>query len=247
MAITVSFKENALTEIKEISGKIVDWKIIDEKNRLSTVKKARPAELFGRTYALKSSLLKSTLYITINNITMENGNERPFEIFFNTRDTGKFIELQIITRLISAIFRRTENAVFVIDELKAVANPENTGYFRGPREEKGETKGIYIPSIFYEIGEIIEEHFISLGFNDPRLKKKVITANNSQALEITSSINDWEIYELEEDESDQEMLINRDVPPEMITGVECPQCHEKTLRKEGGCDVCPLCSYSKCG
>jgi len=235
-----------LTDVKEITGKIVDWKIVDEKNgKISAIKKARPTELNGCTYALKSNLLKSTLYITINNIKMENGKNRPFEIFFNTRDTGKFIELQIITRLISAIFRRTENAVFVIDELKAVANPENTGYFRGPREEKGETKGKYIPSIFYEIGEIIEEHFISLGFNDPRLKKRLLTSDKT--IEIKSSISDWEIYEFEEDESDSEIVLNKEVPDEMITGVECPQCHEKTLTKQGGCDVCPLCSYSKCG
>ena len=235
-----------MTEIKEIGSKIVDWKIVDEKNgKISSTKTARPPELSGSTHALKSNLLKSTLYITINNMKMENNQYRPFEIFFNTRDTGKFIELQIITRLISAIFRRTQNAVFVIDELKAVANPENTGYFRPPRESHGETKGKYIPSIFYEIGEIIEDHFISLNFDDPRLKKKAV--ETSKPIEIQSSINDWEIYDFEEDESDREIFINKDVPEEMITGVECPQCHEKTLRKEGGCDVCPLCSYSKCG
>ena len=233
-----------MSEVKEIKSKIVDWRIVDEKGgKISPVKKARPSVLSGTTYALKSNLLKSTLYITINNIEMENGKLRPFEIFFNTRDTGKFIELQIITRLISAIFRRTENAVFVIDELKAVANPENTGYFRAPREEKGETKGKYIPSIFYEIGEIIEEHFISLGFNDSRLKKKV----KNETIELNSPINDWQIYEFEEDDSDEEIFLNKDIPQEMITGLECPQCHEKTLTKQGGCDVCPICNYSKCG
>jgi len=237
-------KENKLSEIKKIGGKIIDWKIVEEKGKISTIKKARPTELSGSTYALKSNLIKSTLYITMNNIKMSNGKDRPFEIFFNTRDTSKFIELQIITRLISAIFRRTENAVFVIDELKAVANPENSGYFRPPREGKNEKKGKYIPSIFYEIGEIIEEHFISLGFDDPRLKKKL---DPNSSIEISNSSSDWEIYDFEEDESDEEVFVNKDVPEEMITGVECPQCFEKTLRKEGGCDVCPLCSYSKCG
>lgn len=161
-----------MSDIKEIKQKIVDWKIINEKNgKISQVKKARPTELKGITYALKSSLLKSTLYITINDIKKENGQLIPFEIFFNTRDSSKFVELQIITRLISAIFRRSENSVFVIDELKAVANPENTGYFRSPRE--GENKGKYIPSIYYEIGEIIEEHFIAIGFEDERLNKSI--------------------------------------------------------------------------
>lgn len=28
--------------------------------------------------------------------------------------------------------------------------------------------------------------------------------------------------------------------------VECPECHKKTLRHEGGCVMCTLCGYSKC-
>lgn len=119
------------------------------------IKQKRPLELKGRTYLLKSQLIKSSLYITIN-----DSGDKPFEIFFNTRDSSKFIELEIITRLISAIFRRSPKAQFIINELKSVANPEDTGYFRPPRTNKGETKGKYIPSIFYEIGEIIEEHYL---------------------------------------------------------------------------------------
>ncbi len=197
-----------MSEIKEIRQKIVDYRILNEKNgKISQIKKERPNQLKGSTYALKSSLLKNTLYITINDIE-KDGKRTPFEIFFNTRDTAKFVELQIITRLISAIFRRSENSVFVIDELKAVANPENTGYFRAPRE--GESKGKYIPSIFYEIGEVIEEHFISLGFKDERLNKST------------------------------EINMGADF-------LKCPKCDNITLRREGGCDSCLSCGYSKCG
>ncbi len=198
-----------MSDIIKIDKRIIDWKIADEKkHKISEIKKDRPEALDGKTYALKSELIKHTLYITINNIKNEDGFVRPFEIFFNTRDTSKFVELQIITRLISAIFRRSENGVFVIDELKAVANPEDTGYFRSPRE--GETKGRYIPSIFYEIGEIIEEHFISLRFDDKRLKREKIAQD-------------------------------------IKTGMTCPKCFEKTLRRESGCDLCLSCGYSKCG
>lgn len=30
-------------------------------------------------------------------------------------------------------------------------------------------------------------------------------------------------------------------------GIECPECHKKTLRYEGGCNVCTNCGYSSCG
>lgn len=209
-----------MSEIPTIDHKIVKWRVVDEESgkMISQIKKERPRELGGCTYALKSQLLKSTLYITINNIE-EGGTIRPFEVFFNTRDSSKFVELQIITRLISAIFRRTRNAVFVVDELKAVANPENTGYFRPPRT--GETKGCYIPSIFYEIGEIIEDHFKQLNFNDPRIRTDV------------------------EPTSLPPVVVPESDPLE--TGVACPECHKKTLRKEGGCEMCSSCGYSRCG
>ncbi len=213
-----------MSEIKQIDGKIVQWKIIPEGNgKISNIKKERPKKLDGKTYALKSQLLKSTLYITINNID-EGEGVRPFEIFFNTRDTAKFVELQIITRLISAIFRRSESAVFIVDELKAVANPENTGYFRPPRD--GEMKGMYIPSIFYEIGEIIEEHLKSLGVQDPRLYR-------SQEESLFDGLK--EQYDIE-----STTLIKP-------VGKRCPQCHEETLTREAGCDICHNCGYSKCG
>ncbi len=205
-------------QIQNIEGKIIKWRVIDTKNgKISIVKKERPKELDGRTYALKSPLLKSTLYITINNIE-EDGKVRPFEVFFNTRDSAKFVELQIITRLMSAILRRSENAAFLIDELKAVANPENTGYFRPPRE--GEQKGVYIPSIFYEIGEVIEEHFNKLGIKNDKSKLSLSQVNLDE---------------------------NNEISAEFMTGIECPQCHEKTLKRESGCDTCLVCGYSKCG
>ena len=33
---------------------------------------------------------------------------------------------------------------------------------------------------------------------------------------------------------------------EKTEGVECPECHQKTLTMTGGCSVCNNCGYSKC-
>lgn len=219
-------------KVTSIDSKIVGWKIVEspsdnensgnnvKKETLSSEKKKRPMVLPGYTYALRSQLLKNTLYITINDIE-EDGTVRPFEIFFNTRDTSKFVELQIITRLISAIFRRSETATFVIDELRAVANPENTGYMRPPRD--GENKGSYIPSIFYEIGEVIELHYEKMK-NDNRSMTPIGTTSISTTTEVTPSVT---------------MVI-----PE---GEKCPNCHEKTAHRKDGCLTCLSCGYSKCG
>lgn len=218
--------------VTKIDSKIVGWKIVEspgdnknseshvKKETLSSEKKKRPTILPGYTYALRSQLLKNTLYITINDIE-EDGTVRPFEIFFNTRDTSKFVELQIITRLISAIFRRSETATFVIDELRAVANPENTGYMRPPRD--GENKGSYIPSIFYEIGEVIELHY-----------EKMKEPNRNIAPAGTTMLSK-EIKTMP--------TITTDIP----VGEKCPNCHEKTAHRKDGCLTCLSCGYSKCG
>jgi ribonucleoside-diphosphate reductase alpha chain len=205
-----------------ITSKIIGWKVADEeiKTNVTPVKQMlnREPVLSGKTYTLKTQLVKHTLYITINKM-WDNDLKKftPFEIFFNTRDTSKFVELQIITRLLSAIFRRNEDSTFVIKELKAVANPENTGYFRPPRQDKGETKGKYIPSLFYEIGEIIEEYMSTMN-----------TDNKTPVKQNVTKIVEPEVAILE-------------------TGITCPSCYEKTLRREGGCDMCTACGYSKCG
>ena len=35
-------------------------------------------------------------------------------------------------------------------------------------------------------------------------------------------------------------------PPARQDYEECPECHQKTLIREAGCQSCPSCGYSKC-
>ena len=37
-----------------------------------------------------------------------------------------------------------------------------------------------------------------------------------------------------------EVKINND------KGIECPECHKKTLTMSGGCNICSNCGYSRC-
>ena len=41
----------------------------------------------------------------------------------------------------------------------------------------------------------------------------------------------------------EEVIIKEE---EKTEGVECPECHQKTLTMTGGCSVCNNCGYSKC-
>lgn len=116
----------------------------------------RPIELHGKTYKIKTPLLAQGLYITINDIREPNGRVRPFEIFINCKNLQHFSWMVAMTRLISAVFRRTSDPSFLVEELKSIFDP-NGGYFRD---------GKYIPSLVAEIGYVIEEHLRSLGIGE---------------------------------------------------------------------------------
>ena len=58
-----------------------------------------------------------------------------------------------LTRVISAVFRKGGNIEFLVEELKAVFDPQG-GYFK-----KG---GVFMPSLVAEIGETIEKHLCKL-------------------------------------------------------------------------------------
>jgi ribonucleotide reductase alpha subunit len=89
-------------------------------NILST-KKSRPYELVGKTYQIKDEK-DDTYYVTLNNI-VEGAKFRPFEIFINSKESNEYIN--VITRLLSAIFRRTNDSEFVIKQLEKSSKNED--------------------------------------------------------------------------------------------------------------------------
>ena len=113
----------------------------------------RPIELSGKTYKIKTPLSAQAMYITINDITEPDGRVRPFEIFINSKNLQHFSWMVAMTRLVSAVFRRTSDPSFLVEELKCIFDP-NGGYFKN---------GHYIPSLVAEIGEVIEQHLAYLG------------------------------------------------------------------------------------
>ena len=79
---------------------------------------------------------------------MENGKERPFEIFINSKNMEHYAWTLGLTRMISAVFRRGGDVAFVHEELKAVFDPGGGSWIQGR----------YVPSLLAAIGSIIERH-----------------------------------------------------------------------------------------
>src|SRR3970040_179381 len=70
----------------------------------------RPEVLIGSTYKIKTPVSDHAMYLTINDIMLNEGTEhehrRPFEIFINSKNLDHFQWIVALTRIISAVFRK---------------------------------------------------------------------------------------------------------------------------------------------
>ena len=113
----------------------------------------RDPVLAGFTYKLSWPGQHNALYITINDIE-RGGRLCPFEIFINTKNLEHYAWTVALTRMISAIFRRGGDLAFVVEELKAIFDPQGGRWMDGR----------YVPSLLAAIGEVIEMHMVRIGF-----------------------------------------------------------------------------------
>src|SRR5512145_1898033 len=118
----------------------------------------RPEVLIGSTYKIKTPVSDHAMYLTINDIMLNEGTEhehrRPFEIFINSKNLDHFQWIVALTRIISAVFRKGGDVAFLTEELKAVFDPRG-GYWQ--------PGGKFMPSIVAELGYVIERHLQSIG------------------------------------------------------------------------------------
>lgn len=134
------------------TNEIVVEETVDSVNVGEVKSIKRPPVLDARVYKLKSGFINNALYITISYVK-ENGKNRPFEVFINTKDLSKAPEYAVLTRLISAIFRRGGDTTFILEELRSIYDP-NGGMYK---------EGKYVPSLYSEIADLLETAFIDLG------------------------------------------------------------------------------------
>ena len=82
----------------------------DESNIIQMHEKLeRPEMLLGSTYKVKTPLSEHALYITINDVILNQGTDhelrRPFEVFINSKNMDHFQWIVALTRIISAVFQ----------------------------------------------------------------------------------------------------------------------------------------------
>ena len=140
-------KLNNNTRIKAIKNKKVETH--QTQNQQRTVNSAfRPQVVDAKVYKVKSAFVKNAVFITLSYVESENGR-KPIEIFINSKDLNRAPEYVVLTRLISAIFRRAADPMFILEELHGIHDP-NGGSFK---------QGKYYHSFYAEVAETIERFF----------------------------------------------------------------------------------------
>jgi len=188
----------------------------------------RPETLRGTTYKIKTPLTEHALYLTINDIVLNEGTEhehyRPFEIFINSKSMEHFQWIVALTRIVSAVFRKGGDITFLVEELKAVFDPRG-GYFK-----KG---GRYMPSLVAEIGDAIEQHLRTIGMLPD------------------SDLDARQLKLIEEKRSEYETRTGQTKTESDATypdGAQlCYKCNTKAMIMMDGCLTCLNCGESKCG
>jgi ribonucleoside-diphosphate reductase alpha chain len=177
----------------------------------------REAMLEGATYKIRWPGSDHAMYITINDIQREDGRRRPFEVFINSKNLEHYAWTVALTRMISAIFRRGGDVTFVVEELKAIFDPQG-GQWMGGR---------YVPSLLAAIGQVIEGHMIRTGFLNPPAVAGAEAGGERQVLAVG-----------EPRDPGSERIAG--------SGKVCPRCGSPTLHRREACWVCSSCDYSKC-
>jgi ribonucleoside-diphosphate reductase alpha chain len=90
----------------------------------------RAEKLIGATYKLRWPDSEHAMYVTINDIE-QDGTNRPFEIFVNSKNLEHYAWVVALTRMISAVFRRGGEVAFVAEELTQVFDPRGGQWMNG--------------------------------------------------------------------------------------------------------------------
>ncbi len=188
----------------------------------------RPEVLIGSTYKIKTPISDHAMYVTINDIVLNEGTEyeqrRPFEIFINSKNLDHYQWIVALTRIISAVFRKGGDVTFLVDELKAVFDPRG-GYWQ--------PGGKFMPSIIAELGYVIERHLQTIGL----IRKLELDTHQRKLV-------DEKRAEYEARAKQTDAFAKSDFPE----GAQlCGKCSTAAVVMMDGCMTCLNCGDSKCG
>ena len=191
----------------------------------------RPEMLLGSTYKIKTPLSEHSLYITINDIILNEDTDheqrRPFEVFINSKNMDHFQWIVALTRIMSAVFRKGGDITFLVEELRSVFDPSG-GYFK-----KG---GKFMPSLVAEIGDVVESHLKMIGMikteEMSEHQQKILDEKRAQFEEKSKQVSTEKVAQSSEFPAGSQL---------------CVKCQVTAVILMDGCMTCLNCADSKCG
>jgi len=231
----------------KIKTKIIGYEVVTEEEAQADKEERKSAKIIhmtehiarpeglealeGSTYKIKTALDDHAMYVTINDMILNQGTEheqrRPFEIFINSKNMDHFQWIVALTRLMSAVFRKGGDVTFLAEELQAVFDPKG-GYFK--------TGGKFMPSIVAEIGVVIEHHLQKIGLMEKEeLSEQQQLILDQKRAEVEASDNKERVMDADSDGT---------YP---ASATLCNKCHTKAVVIMDNCATCLSCGYSKCG
>ena len=198
----------------------------------------RPEHLRGTTYKIKTPVSEHAMYVTINDMVLNEGtaheSRQPFEIFINSKNLDHFQWIVALTRVISAVFRKGGDVTFLAEELQAVFDPKG-GYWQ---------KGKFMPSLVAELGLVLDKHMREIGMIQP--SERALAARKLIAEKKAATTNVVKLKTVAMPEPAES------IPPHAVDAAKtstktCPECGFGGLVSSGGCEVCPDCGFSRCG
>jgi hypothetical protein len=192
----------------------------------------RPDMLLGSTYKVKTPVSDHAMYVTINDIILNEGTpheqRRPFEVFINSKNLDHYQWIVALTRVISAVFRKGGDVTFLVDELKAVFDPRG-GYWK--------PGGVFMPSIIAELGYVIERHLQRIGL----LRSVPMDERQRKLLEEKKA-------EFEALNAQPDLLADDLESTKFPEGAQlCQKCSTLAVVSIDNCLTCLNCGDSKCG
>jgi len=215
-------KKSTIVEVKSKKENTEESSVeLNQKKQSSSA--SRPKVVNAKVYKVKSAFVKNSVFITLSYVETESGR-RPIEIFINSKDLNRAPEYVVLTRLISAIFRRATDPMFILEELHGIHDP-NGGSFK---------EGRYYHSFYAEVAETIERFFYDVGIiSKEDIKKDKEQLDQVPNEEMPELVQKVETKSINNERMNMEFRI-------------CPSCSGKSLKTENGCDSCMECGYSKC-
>ncbi|EQD50234.1 ribonucleotide reductase, alpha subunit, partial [mine drainage metagenome] len=188
----------------------------------------RPECLRGTTYKIKTPVSEHAMYVTLNDMVLNEGSEfesrRPFEIFINSKNLEHYQWIVALTRVISAVFRKGGDVTFLAEELQAVFDPKG-GYWQ---------KGKYMPSLVAELGSVLDKHMRGIGMIQP--SERALAARKLIAEKRGAASNVVKLQAGATPESAEA------IPPHAVgttatSTKTCPECGFGGLVQTGGCEI----------